>query len=224
MRRTLLIAAFTLAVINTGAETFGMQAAVYVLKPLATLALVALVLRTTAAARYRTWIAAGLTASLAGDILLMLPQGLFVPGLAAFLLAHLCYIRAFATDGAGRSAPVLPAVPVFGIAGALLWYLWPSLGPMRLPVACYVAVISTMSWQAIGRWRVLGTSYALLAAAGSVFFLMSDSALAIRKFVAPFPGATLVILATYYLAQWGLALSVSDDASLAAGDQPLRVG
>lgn len=224
MRRTLLSAAFALAVFNTGAETFGMHAAVYILKPLATLALVALVLRTTTASRYRTWIAAGLAVSLAGDILLMLPQGLFVPGLAAFLLAHLCYIRAFASDGAGRSAPVLPALPVFGFAAALLWYLWPSLGPMRLPVACYVAAISTMSWQAIARWRVLGTSHAMLAAAGSVFFLMSDSALAIRKFVAPFPGATIVILATYYVAQWGLALSVNDDASLAAGGQPLRVG
>ncbi|MDP1889698.1 MAG: lysoplasmalogenase [Gemmatimonadaceae bacterium] len=225
MRRTLILTAFALAVCNTAADALGMHAAVYLLKPLATLALVAIVLRTAAASRYRTWIAAGLAASLAGDILLMLPQGLFVPGLAAFLLAHLCYIRAFAVDGAGRRAPVLPAVPVFGIAAALLWYLWPSLGPMRVPVACYVAVISTMSWQAIARWRVLGTSHAMLAAAGSVFFLMSDSALAIRKFVAPFPGATLVILATYYVAQWGLTLSVSAaDPSLAAGGQPLRVG
>lgn len=225
MRRTLLITAAVLALVNTGADALGLQAAVYILKPLATLALIALVLRTTAVSRYRTWIAAGLAASLAGDILLMLPQGLFVPGLAAFLLAHLCYIRAFASDGAGRGAPVLPALPVFGISAALLWYLWPSLGAMRLPVACYVAVISTMSWQAIGRWRVLGTSHAMMAAAGSVFFLMSDSALAIRKFVTPFPGATLVVLATYYAAQWGLALSVSaDDASLAPSDQPLRVG
>ncbi|MFA6166798.1 MAG: lysoplasmalogenase [Gemmatimonadaceae bacterium] len=225
MRRTLLITALALAVLNTGAETLGMHEAVYILKPLAILALMALVLRTTAASRYRTWIAAGLAASLAGDILLMLPQGLFVQGLAAFLLAHLCYIRAFASDGAGRSAPVLPALPVFGIAGALLWYLWPSLGPMRLPVACYVAVISTMSWQAIARWRMLGTPHAMLAAAGSVCFLMSDSALAIRKFMAPFPGATLVIMATYYAAQLGLALSVSaDDPSLAARGQTLRVG
>jgi uncharacterized membrane protein YhhN len=223
MRRILLIAAVALAVINTAADTLGIHAAVYTLKPLATLALVALVLRTTVASRYRTWIAAGLVASLAGDILLMLPQGLFVPGLAAFLLAHLCYIRAFASDGAGLRAPLLPAVPVFGMAAALLWYLWPSLGPLRLPVACYVAVISTMSWQAIARWRVLGTQHAMFAAVGSVFFLMSDSALAIRKFVAPFPGATLVILATYYVAQWGLALSVNDDGSLAAGGQPLRV-
>jgi uncharacterized membrane protein YhhN len=225
MRRTLLIAALALAVANTGADMLDMRAAVYVLKPLATLALVALVLRTAAASRYRTWIAAGLAASLAGDILLMLPQGLFVPGLVAFLLAHLCYIGAFASDGAGRNAPVLPALPVFGLAAALLWYLWPSLGPLRLPVACYMAVISTMSWQAIARWRVLGTQHAMFAAVGSVFFLMSDSALAIRKFVAPFPAATFVILATYYAAQWGLALSVrASDDSLAAGGQSLRVG
>ncbi len=225
MRRALLIAALALAVLNTAAETLGIPAAVYILKPLAILALVALVLRTTAASRYRAWIAAGLAASLAGDILLMLPQGLFVPGLAAFLLAHLCYIRAFASDGAGRRAPMLPAVPVFGIAAALLWYLWPSLGAMRLPVACYVAVISTMSWQAIARWHVLGSPHALLAAVGSVFFLMSDSALAIRKFVVPFPGAALVIMATYYAAQWGLALSVNaDGASLAPGGQSPRVG
>jgi len=225
MRRALLIVALVLAVANTGADMLDMRATVYVLKPLATLALVALVLRTTPGSRYRNWIAAGLSASLAGDILLMLPQGLFVAGLAAFLAAHLCYITAFASDGAGRNAPLLPAVPVFGVAIALLWYLWPSLGDLRLPVACYVAVISTMSWQAIARWRVLGTHHALLAAAGSVCFLMSDSALAIRKFAAPYPGATLVILATYYVAQWGLALSVSpDDASLAAGGESLRVG
>jgi uncharacterized membrane protein YhhN len=225
MRRTLLVVALVLAIANTAAETLGAHAVVYVLKPLAILALVTLVLRTTEASRYRSWIAAGLAASLAGDILLMLPHGLFVQGLAAFLVAHLCYIMAFASDGAGRSAAVLPALPVFSVAAALLWYLWPSLGPMRLPVACYVTVISTMSWQAIARWRALGTSHAMLAAAGSVFFMLSDSALAIRKFVAPFPAAILVIMATYYAAQLLLALSVSaDDASLAAGGQALRVG
>lgn len=231
MHRSLLVVALVLAVANTAADLLDLHAAVYVLKPLATLALVAFVLRTTVASRYRTWIAGGLVASLAGDILLMLPQGLFVAGLAAFLFAHLCYITAFASNGAGRTAPLLPALPVFGIAGALLWYLWPSLGPLRVPVACYVIVIGTMAWQAIARWRVLGTTPALFAAAGSVCFLMSDAALAIRKFIAPFPGATLVILATYYAAQWGIALSVSTagsasagDASLATGGQSLRVG
>jgi uncharacterized membrane protein YhhN len=98
----------------------------------------------------------------------------------------------------------------------VLTYLWPLLGPMRIPVACYVAVISTMSWQAIARWWTLRNRSAALAAAGSVFFLVSDSSIAIERFGTPFAGATLVIVVTYYAAQWGLALSVSDDASLAA--------
>lgn len=212
VRKYLLVLAAAAALINTGADVMGLQSLVYVFKPLATLALVAIVLRTTAKSRYGTWIGAGLVAALAGDILLMLPQGLFVPGLVAFLVAHLCFIRAFAIDGAGRRAPLLPGVPVAVAAIAVLVYLWPSLGPLRVPVACYVATITTMSWQAIARWSVRRTSGAALAALGSVFFLASDSSLAINRFVAPFAGATLVVIGTYYAAVWGLTLSVRETA------------
>ena len=210
MRRSLLILAGVLAVANTSAEMLGARPVVYVLKPLATLALVALVLRARNTTPYRTWITAGLTASLAGDILLMLPHGLFVPGLVAFLIGHCGFIAAFASDGAGVRAPKLPALPVYAAALAVLVFLWPSLGAMRVPVVCYVAVISTMAWQAVARWTVLRTAGAAYAAVGSVFFLVSDSALAIRKFVVAFPAATFVVMATYYVAQFGLALSVPD--------------
>ena len=213
MRKALLVAACLLAVLNTAAESMDQQTLVYLLKPMATLALVAIVLTTRRAARYRTWIAAGLSAGLAGDILLMLPQSqMFVPGLVAFLLGHLCYIAAFSTDGGGWKTPLIPAIPVAAAALVVLSYLWPSLGPMRVPVAAYVSVISAMSWQAIARWSVRRTPGALLAALGSIAFMMSDSSLAINRFVAPFVGASLVIHATYYAAQWGLALSVKDDS------------
>jgi uncharacterized membrane protein YhhN len=208
MRRSLIIAAAALAAANTAAEALNSRGAVYLLKPLATLALVAITLGVATPLRYRQWIAAGLCASLAGDILLMLPQGLFVPGLAAFLIGHLFYITAFITDGARWRSARLPALPVYGLALAVLAYLWPSLGAMRVPVACYVAVISTMAWLAIARWRAGVVPGAALAAAGGLFFLASDSALAIRRFVAPYPAATLLILVTYYAAQWCLAYSV----------------
>ncbi|MHB1312928.1 MAG: lysoplasmalogenase [Gemmatimonadaceae bacterium] len=213
MRTNLLALAAVAALLNMGAEQLDRPSLVYLFKPLATLALVAVVLRTTGRSRYGTWIGAGLVAALAGDILLMLPQGLFVPGLVAFLAAHLCFIRAFAIDGAGPRAPMLPGAPVAAAAIAVLVYLWPSLGPMRVPVACYVATITTMSWQAIARWAVRRTPDAALAALGSAFFLASDSSLAINRFVAPFAGATLVIMGTYYAAIWGLALSVREPAS-----------
>jgi uncharacterized membrane protein YhhN len=65
-----------------------------------------------------------------------------------------------------------------------------------------------MAWQASARWWTRRTPDAAFAAVGSLFFLASDFALAINRFVAPFAGAVLVVLGTYYAAQWGLTLSV----------------
>lgn len=209
MRRLLPVFALVTAVLNSRADILGLHWQVYLFKPLATLALAAIVLHDRGASRYRMWIGAGLVASLAGDILLMLPMGLFVHGLAAFLVGHLCYIRAFSGDGAGLRAPLLIGVPVFAAAIAMLAYLWPSLGPMRLPVVCYVLAISTMSWQAIARWWVRRTNDAAFAAVGSLFFLASDSTLAANRFAAPFASAGAVVLVTYYAAQWAITRSAS---------------
>jgi uncharacterized membrane protein YhhN len=215
VRRFLTFLAVAAALLNLRADALDLHTQVYLFKPLATLALVALALQAAPRTGYRRWISFGLAASLAGDILLMLPTGLFVPGLVAFLLAHLCFIRAFSLDGAGVRASIVPGLPVYAAAVAVLAYLWPSLGAMRVPVVCYVLTISTMSWQAIARWSVQRTAGAAFAAVGSLFFMASDSALAINRFVAPFAGAAWVIMGTYYAAQWGLTLSVvtgSDDA------------
>jgi len=54
--------------------------------------------------RYSRWIAAGLVASLAGDLLLELSPTTFVAGLVAFLSAHILYIKAFLS----RSREPLP--------------------------------------------------------------------------------------------------------------------
>ncbi|MEK7241032.1 MAG: lysoplasmalogenase [Gemmatimonadota bacterium] len=211
VRQLLPFLAVAAAVLNTRADALGLRSQVHVFKPLATLALVAIVLRAAGTSRYRSWIAVGLVASLAGDILLMLPPGRFVLGLVAFLMAHLSYIRAFASDGAGVRAPLLPGIPVLVAAIAVLAFLWPSLGAMRIPVACYVATIAVMSWQALARWQVRRSRDAAFAAVGSLFFLVSDSALAIDRFVAPYPGAVFVVLGTYYAAQWGLTLSAATE-------------
>jgi len=49
---------------------------------------------------------------------------------------------------------------------------------------------------------------ALLAAAGAVLFVLSDSALAWSRFRQPFAAAQLAVLGTYLPAQWLIALSV----------------
>jgi uncharacterized membrane protein YhhN len=48
----------------------------------------------------------------------------------------------------------------------------------------------------------------VFALAGAALFAVSDTTLALNKFRRPFRLATVAVMATYYLAQWLLALSV----------------
>lgn len=186
----------------------------YIVKPLVLVAMIALAARAPRpiSTRYRLLVVVGLAWSLAGDILLMLPQDLFVAGLAAFLVAHCCYITAFARTGGGLRDPLV-ALGIAAYAGAMLAFLWPSLGDLRVPVIAYVAVISTMAWQAIARWRHLRAPHAARAAVGAAVFLVSDTALAIERFRGEFPGSFVTVIGTYWVAQYLIARSVAQDAS-----------
>lgn len=185
----------------------------YTIKPLVLVAMIAVAarVRRPISTRYRLLIVVGLAWSLAGDILLMLPRDRFVLGLAAFLVAHCCYIVAFARTGGGLRAPVV-ALAVAAYAGAMLAFLWPSLGALRIPVVAYVVVIGTMAWQAIARWRHLRSTDAARAAAGAVLFMASDTALAIERFRGEFPRSFVTVIGTYWVAQFLIARSVQSDA------------
>ncbi len=197
------------AVVCLLGEYLGVAELIYFGKPVATLAVILLAARSTTPvnSRYRALITVGLVCSLAGDVFLMLPSDHFIAGLASFLVAHLCYIAAFAGNGGGLRDP--KAAAVFIVALVMLTVLWPSLGALRVPVVVYVSVIATMAWQAIARWRRLGSTDAAMAAAGATLFLVSDSALALRKFRGDFPASALVVLGTYWVAQWCIARSVT---------------
>src|SRR5690242_1128107 len=82
----------------------------YVFKPLTTLLLLgaALAVDPDVPAR-RWWFVVALALSLVGDVSLML--GRFVPGLAAFLVAHLAYIPGLRIGGEAWVWVVVAAVP-----------------------------------------------------------------------------------------------------------------
>lgn len=180
---------------------------VYVAKPLATMAVLLIAVRASppVSARYRALISAGLVASLAGDVVLMLPGDRFAAGLACFLVAHLLYTGAFASEKGGMRNPAA-ATTIAIFAASMLAFLWPDLGALRLPVSAYVGVIAAMAWQAFARWgRSPGAE---LAAVGAMSFLLSDGALALGRFRGEFAGGTLLVLVSYWLAQWLIARSV----------------
>jgi uncharacterized membrane protein YhhN len=78
-----------------------------------------------------------------------------------------------------------------------------GLGDPMLIVAVvvYALAISLMAAQALGRAKVLGTCEAKTVAMGALVFMLSDSLIAINRFVTPLPMAALAVLSTYYFAQ-----------------------
>ncbi|MGF6489945.1 lysoplasmalogenase [Pseudomonas frederiksbergensis] len=156
---------------------------------------------------YRRWISLGLIFSLIGDVLLAWPGDLFVFGLGAFLVAHLAYLKAYWSDC--RRLALLPLIIALSVGAVLLGILISNgLGPLLIPVIVYGLAISAMLWRALAR---LGTDVpkrsALLAAAGAVAFVFSDSVIGINRFVSPFNAAPYVIILSYWLGQWGIAAS-----------------
>lgn len=155
----------------------------------------------------RAWFVAALIFSLTGDVLLMLPQDLFVPGLAAFLVGHLCYLVGFWTHGPSGFALAIAVVVVAALVAPLGRRILTSIGRARQPrelrfaVAAYMAVISAMLATALATGNVL-------AAAGAVLFVASDSMIAWDRFVHPFARAPVAIMVTYHLGQAGLVASL----------------
>lgn len=182
-------------------------AAFYVLKPLTTLLILALVWTEPSPLTpfYRLLIAAGLVFSLIGDVLLMLPRERFVGGLVAFLVAHLLYIRAFTLDELRVTWWIV--LPLAAYAVVLLRILLPHVERrLKAPVVVYALVLLAMAWAAAERCAA-GWHGGGLAAAGAALFVASDSALAINRFARQFRGADVAVLGTYYAAQTLIALS-----------------
>ncbi|PSS51615.1 lysoplasmalogenase [Pseudomonas sp. BBP2017] len=166
-------------------------------KPIPVLALIDW-LCTAAPSRYRRWIMIGLGFSLLGDILLAVPGDLFVFGLAAFLCAHLAYLRGYLSE---TRLPAIWALTISLIVGMALLSLLIShgLGELLIPVTVYALAISAMLWRALACGGI--------AALGAIAFVFSDSLIGIDRFVGQFQAAPYLIILAYWLGQWAIAAS-----------------
>ncbi len=192
------------AVLATATAALGMLDAHRVFKPMALVLAIILVASRArhqrAEGRFDYILGAALVFSLAGDCLLMFP-GFFIPGLVAFLIAHLFYIALF-KQGAPWFASQRALLLTLAVGAAMYAFLFPGLNPvLRVAVAAYVLVIALMAAQAIGRATVLRDKAGLGVAIGAGFFMLSDALLATNRFAFPLPMAQLWVLSTYYIAQ-----------------------
>jgi len=203
----------TLIILSAGlhlkAQYLGPEFQVYIFNPLTMILIIGLAASAPKddISKFKPTILAGLVFSLGGDVLLMLPMDLFIPGLVSFLIAQVIYIFAFC-QGRKLQFRILPLIPFVVYGLVVFFYLAPGLGAMMIPVIAYIIVIMVMAWQAWEQWDTYRERWALLAFIGAVFFVLSDTFLAINKFGQSFEAATALTLSTYTVAQWLIALSI----------------
>lgn len=198
-QRTINLVSLVLALAAIFSEYLGYRTLYVFLKPLTTISILSLLFFVPKglSTKFTKLILVALIFCLMGDVLL-LNQAYFVFGLVAFLLAHILFIVAFIKHK-GFWFHWISFVILFLIGGAIFFWLKPDLGDFMVPVLFYVLVITSMAWQGIGLYlRDKAKTYAWIAWA-VLFFMLSDTLLAINKFKAPFDYASVLILVTYWL-------------------------
>jgi uncharacterized membrane protein YhhN len=160
-----------------------------------------------------------LVACLCGDVFLMSPD-YFIPGLVSFLIGHVLYIftyRQHQTEGDVDSLRGLQRVrlafPIILAGTGLVVVLYPVLGNMQIPVIIYASVITVMTLTALFRYGRTSARSFWLVFGGAVLFMMSDSILAINKFLAPVNNSGLLIMTTYMAAQFLIVQGILEHPS-----------
>lgn len=138
---------------------------------------------------------------LAGDIALLgRSDGRFLAGLGAFALGHVGYVACallVGVEGSRMTVAIgfLAVLLVFQAATKMLPGAKQHGGtPMLAGVAVYTVIISAMVLTATGT-----TSW--VAMAGAKLFAVSDTMIGYNRFVRPFRGADVAIMATYHAGQ-----------------------
>lgn len=162
----------------------------------------------------------GLGLCLIGDIFLFLPhEKFFVPGLVAFLLGHVSYIVGFGwlENFSKFMFPFLIYLAVISVIGIrVVGRMITGLRRQKkerltIPLVIYALVISMMLGSAGYRffdqnWKTAG---AYLVTIGALLFYISDVLNAWERFVNKFSHDRLIIMFTYHLGQFGLAVGAA---------------
>ena len=143
-----------------------------------------------------------------GDILLMFDhyhELFFMAGLGSFLIAHMLLIFSYrqlllADDNFQGTQRVRLSFPIILAGSGLVVILYPRLNELKIPVMVYALVLTLMVVQSIFRLGRTNAKSFSLVFFGAVFFLFSDSLLAINKFYQPIRFAAVWVMSTYIAA------------------------
>ena len=179
----------------------------YVCKPLATVAFLGVAIAILNADGVpQTWRIIAFVFCLLGDVFLMLPSDAFVPGLASFAIAQICFAVSLMTQDVTSTRLVVGVVIVVPTTIFLARRFVKSISTsghkeLVVPVVVYMMVIAAMAVSAIAGGTAIGI-------AGAAFFMLSDALIAEHRFVKERSWQPVGIMVTYHAALAGLALGL----------------
>jgi len=140
---------------------------------------------------------AGLVFSAFGDFFLDYDRvNWFIFGLGSFFIAHICYLVALKPVENKK----LAIVSLYGIYGIAMFSLIAGgLGELFVPVLAYMSILLIMAVMTLISTR--SNSWLIF---GGLSFVFSDSLIGIDKFYQPIPYAPILIMMSYYFAQYAL--------------------
>jgi uncharacterized membrane protein YhhN len=147
--------------------------------------------------------------ALLGDTFLMFQTQnslFFMLGLGSFLLMQIGYSLYFNQEIELKKSLLFQKpywiIPVIVYALVLYKIVSENAGGLKGAILAYTICIATMMLSAINRFRQVSQKSFRWVFFGALFFLISDSVLAVNKFAGDVPNAGFWIMSTYALAQY----------------------
>lgn len=206
LKRWLLILFFAFAVLEIVSQIFNLSNLHFVTKPMLVIFLAAFYRQSVPSVNGRFFLA--LIFCWLGDVFLLFDRVneiFFMAGLGSFLLAHLILIftyRILVTpeDNFKGTQRIRLSFPIILVGSGLVVVLYPRLGELQIPVIIYALALTLMVLQSIFRLGRTNAKSFWLVFLGAVFFMLSDSLLAINKFYQPISFAGVWVMTTYIAA------------------------
>ncbi|WP_316929316.1 lysoplasmalogenase [Cyclobacterium qasimii] len=163
----------------------------------------------------RITVSVGLFSSFLGDVLL-LDGSLFLFGLGAFFMTHICYIVAFKLTQnhtlnlfkVNFIKMFVYNLPLYIVAALIYFLIHSQLNELKIPVIIYIMAIVMMVTMARERFGRTNKSSFWQLFIGAFLFFISDSLLALDRFFHPIVDGDLLIMSTYILGQLLIVMGI----------------
>ena len=194
-------------------NTENLKSCHYITKPLLVSSLIIFFLKQNhhQDSKTKQFVVSALIFSMLGDILLMFTEMnslFFIGGLLSFLIAHVMYILVFLKKRNIAKKALKFMLPLLVYTIGLFYFIKEGLGDLFISVIIYMFVILMMATTAFLREGSVSKNSYNLVFLGAIFFIISDSLLALNKFYSPLPLSGIWIMTTYSIAQLLIVLGL----------------